>query len=491
VKKSDKSFKGIWLPSTAFTLPLMVDLSHAGRVLYCLIYGLSKSKGHCYATNAWLAAALGSSPNSVSNMVARLLDMDVIECQTVDDRRQIIPLIVLEDDTDSGGIWLPSASFTAPLMGNLSPMERVLFCLICGLSQSTGYCYATNNQLAETIQSSPDHVKSGVSRFVKLGLLLWRKVGILRQLTPLLDRTGGPLFPPEGGDIVEGSGRNSGGGQGEIVEATYSKTIVKQKTLSRPAGDDGFEEDQTMPFFDELVPETTSQSTPSKFDVDCATKLKETLQSKNLVTRPVSIKKWSNEFRILRKTNKKAIIKSVLKWYCDKARQKYVSVALSAGSFRRKFDNLKHQSENQFTSSSPKEHKEYDTITKALYDELKHLHWPKGTKTQLLDAIQDSVLEYDLFWKALLTVTKRADVPTGVLRLAKELKGSIPSQKTFVRTWFETINKSVENWEGWSGNLRSMALKRDHKKFQALGRGWSDDYCGEPGRWDKLVEVME
>jgi len=397
----------------------------------------------------------------------------------------------------SHGIWIPLWSFQVEPLRSLSAGERQLYCLIFGLSRSVGYCFASNSKLSAILNSSPNAIGNSVSKLKNNGLVSVNQVGKSRQISPLIDITkadDGPL-------LVEGQGNGtstkSGGPQADPplkVEGTstksggpyYNKLKTKQK-LSRPSGGDGVEMETDMPFLESLETEKTP---PSKFDIDCASKLKDALNTKNLITRPVSLRNWSNEFRILRKTNKKAIIKSVLKWYCDHAGQKYISVALSAGSFRRKFDNIKHQSENHVTPTSVKKHTEYDQATTSLYNELRHLHWPKGTKTQLMDAIQDSVLEYGVFWKALTDVTKRTDVDPKVLRFAKELRSSIPSLKTFVRDWFEGIHKSVANWKDWSGNLRSMALRRDHKKFHSLGQGWSDDYCGDPSRWDKLLELL-
>lgn len=386
------------------------------------------------------------------------------------------------------GLWKPAQIYHDPAFKDLSYAEKEMYCLINALSKKSGRCWASNGSIAKMLGMDTNFVGDCVSKLRKRGLVLWSKFKDRRLLVPTIILQTDPM------EISLPSVKH-----GEVLRKTRRPLITKHSktnTLSRPSDGDGIEEDKTsMPFLDELQPKL-----PNNVDTKRAIQLKEALKTKDLIRAKVNVKQWANQFRLLRQDVGKGVIQPILQWYCDHAGERGVPQAWSASSFRKKFDQIRNGMGRTFSKPEETVHKEYHKHTLSIYEELKHYSWPKGTKTQLLDAIQDSVLEYEAFRKGLfslntLTKVKQEDKSTKkgnkLERLLIELQGLVPGATTFIRNWFDNVNKSVQNWDAWSGNLRSMGMSRANKKFIAIGRGWTDDYCGEPERWDKLMELMK
>jgi len=97
--EEERNWEGVWIPFSSYTTPdaPLHHLTHGEQVLYCLIYGLAKTKGYCRSTNAWMAKALNCSPTSIGDMVAELKSKGVLSCRVVRNKRRLSPLVVLEE----------------------------------------------------------------------------------------------------------------------------------------------------------------------------------------------------------------------------------------------------------------------------------------------------------------------------------------------------------------------------------------------------------
>lgn len=236
-----------------------------------------------------------------------------------------------------------------------------------------------------------------------------------------------------------------------------------------------------MPFFE--VPKSTKAS---EADLACARSLFEGLASKKKLVTRASISKWADQFRLLRVQGGYAAedIQQLVSWYIKNLSKPYMPIAYSAKAFREKFIRIKEARERSGPTVQIS-----STATKIAKD-LSRLHWPLGSKDQLPAVVQISLDNYAGFIAKLKQIKDQPATAKSVRRVIEYLLGKAPTKEHFVESWFQRIQKMIESWEDWGGDLRPMAITINHKRFDKIFSSWTIEYEGSVKRWEQIKELL-
>ena len=216
--------------------------------------------------------------------------------------------------------------------------------------------------------------------------------------------------------------------------------------------------------------------------------------------------KWIGGFRRLLQTDgiKLERVKKVLDWYLANFGGKYIPQAFSAAAFRYKFMQIESAMNRDSHDNEVKEEKiiekmDISPMGRRIVDRISHGIWPRGSRRQLPGVVQASLDEYHGFLdrrntllRSMPSETDSKGITRGIKlkRLLKFLVETMPAPSAFVETWMREVHDNIVNWDSWSGNLGSMGVKIQGKRFQNMGRDWTQSYFGEEVQWDKLMEKM-
>lgn len=377
------------------------------------------------------------------------------------------------------GVWTPAEVIALLEEGKINCQEMVLLNIIDSLVTPDRGCFATNQYLGERIGLSADRAKRLISNLKSLGLV--RQVafdGRRRYLETSWSR-------------IVAHGRKRPGRVGGNALAHFKVPPTgepknnnnKGKPRVKPRGPCG----GTMPFI--KLSNKSSNTTPSEFDFQCAQTLHDIVSNARRRRGRWSHKKWANEFRILRQEleNGQERIQKALDFYKLNVNKKGIPKIDGPPSFRRCFNWLedslaRSQEASQQVAITPE--------AKAIAERLYLKHWPKGSRSQVAATVQISLDRLARFRKQIFA---KFDLEGHKIheRLANRVLTQIGQPAHFVEQWMLSVNKDVENWDGWSGNLTGMAFHPDSKRFQRMGRQWTEAYCSVPSKWDQLMERLK
>ncbi len=110
-------------------------------------------------------------------------------------------------------------------------------------------------------------------------------------------------------------------------------------------------------------------------------------------------KTWPHHLRLLRAVDGvlETDISLVMKWYCAHIGEEFVPLACSGESFRKKFPNLLRACSKDKISAVTEITQEARDVAERLY----MLGWPKGSRVQVLGAVQASLTAYYAWRKRL------------------------------------------------------------------------------------------
>lgn len=377
------------------------------------------------------------------------------------------------------GVWIPAEIFTLLEQGTINCQEVLLLAIIDSLVSPDKGCWATNKYLGERIGVGADRIVRMVSHLRELDLLkqvgfdgkrryletAWSRIVEPRQKR--LDCLGVSAYalfkvPPTG----EPKSNNN-----------------KGEPRVKPRGPSG----GNMPFIQ--TSKQTSNTTPTEFDFQCAQTLHDVVSKARRRTGRWSHKKWANEFRILRQEleDGKNRIRQALHFYKLHVGEKGVPKIDGPPSFRRCFNWLEDVMKRYQGAERPTE---ITPEAKAIAQRLHGKHWPKGSREQVALAVQVSLDRLAKFRKQ---VSAKFDLEGHKIheRLASRILTNIGQHAHFVEQWFLAVNKDIQNWDDWSGDLMSMAFDPTSKRFRRMGREWTEAYCAVPEKFDQLMERLK
>ena len=229
-----------------------------------------------------------------------------------------------------------------------------------------------------------------------------------------------------------------------------------------------------------------------------AAKLAAAIAHRRKIQRPVKLANWEVWFFRLKQEVGSKRVKQVLKWYCDHISDTYVPAAYSAKTFYDKFLQI----EDAMRRDQPQEKKQTVLITKTGKDVtewLRRFQWPKGSASDLLVTVQESLDEYEEFLQlrrqvnALIIMGTLRVVDSDLQRIAgmsNYLTGKLGPPPQFIDTGMAKVFDNLNGWDDWSGKLISYAFLIEGDRFARLGKEWATDYCNDSRRWDLFMDQI-
>ena len=229
-----------------------------------------------------------------------------------------------------------------------------------------------------------------------------------------------------------------------------------------------------------------------------AAKLAAAIAHRRKIQRPVKLANWEVWFFRLKQEVGSKRVKQVLKWYCDHISDTYVPAAYSAKTFYDKFLQI----EDAMRRDQPQEKKQTVLITKTGKDVtewLRRFQWPKGSASDLLVTVQESLDEYEEFLQlrrqvnALIIMGTLRVVDSDLQRIAgmsNYLTGKLGPPPQFIDTWMAKVFDNLNGWDDWSGKLISYAFLIEGDRFARLGKELATDYCNDSRRWDLFMDQI-
>jgi hypothetical protein len=223
------------------------------------------------------------------------------------------------------------------------------------------------------------------------------------------------------------------------------------------------------------------------FGTGCAKKLARTAQqATGNGAGADKVKRWASSFRRLRDDDevREEKVVTVLDWYVENIGGEYVPTAYTGQSFREKFSAIEQAMERidgKRIEISPE--------AQELADDLAELGWPKGSADQLPATVQESLDNYRAFCRQRDELRENG-VDDMMKRFLRYLEQEMNFPTEFVRGWLEEVHDNVRSWDAWSGNLRAKAVRVRSKRFQQIGRDWSQNWYGNDGLWKRLMEMV-
>lgn len=214
-----------------------------------------------------------------------------------------------------------------------------------------------------------------------------------------------------------------------------------------------------------------------------------------------SKKKWADQFRILegqltRKELGKLVpddINKVLAWFEKVAPDRKVEVQ-HAEHFRKSFVHL-HRWAAKGQAITVQVSDKAKTIADKFRGKFSNYRWPKGSADCLDAFVQTTLTSAEGFRDRLKTVAKsddkrKKDNMAAVLLKTKFMYFDHPD--TFTEKWVQAVYDDIKDWDGWSGNLVSMAFAGDldQKRMDRIGKQWATDYFGYDKPWTELKESL-
>lgn len=246
----------------------------------------------------------------------------------------------------------------------------------------------------------------------------------------------------------------------------------------------------TMPLLPEdQIPrkEKTTTKPPRQEDLDRAQMLRKAVIEKTGIIRPWKKSNWAREFRKLSDQlgNEHRLLQTLV-FYCEHMTDsEFYPVARCGKSFRKKFEGIENARKKYEKDNPPPV--ELDKTGKLLLTNLKHLNWPKGSKTKLPRFIHTTLTNYQNFLVKVKRLRETGVKDRMLSKFLLHLKGALPSDYTFVETWARQVQKDVENWESWSGRLLSLAFDgANGGQFADMGAQIASQFSGSVDLWEKL-----
>lgn len=186
--------KFLWIPRELARFP---KLEWTEKVLLAKAHNFSQRGGiGLIRTNAQLANDLGITPTSVERMIRRLVRRNYLRRGP---SRILRAQVIQSSPCKSRGIQIRQPFLDDP---TLSWMERALLGLISGLAINKGYCFASNEHLADELGFKPRYVRRLINRLQEHGYLVALPTPKGRHLVPAFPSPtsypGGPSPLPSG-----------------------------------------------------------------------------------------------------------------------------------------------------------------------------------------------------------------------------------------------------------------------------------------------------
>lgn len=400
------------------------------------------------------------------------------------------------------GAWIPADVFRMVETRIISFGHGWLLVVIDSLVNAQGEgCFATNRYLADRMGMKVRQVQNLLRELQELGLVFQRESAKHKRVleccwsrvSTIPKKTGKPV---NGG--TEGCNKLHGVGgcnklhpyiEGVIDISPSTKTFTLSPPPASPSR--GIERGgvESKKKINTSVKNTTVPVAKETANGVNAQRLFDALNKKGLVNpRKTKLAEWERQLRLLTESDGHPLseVTKTLDQYIPLINSPYMPEAYCAKSFREKYLRIRRRI-NKCLSVNTTPTQEISNEAKSLAKELGELTWPKGSRSQLSQAVQISLDNYRDYLKQV----KGAADPTSkksFLRLAHHLTAHyVQPPKDFVREWFTEHNTEIQRWEGWGGKLQ--AFRADHPRFFKMGSSWAEEYS-HGDDWGKLMDSI-
>jgi len=225
-----------------------------------------------------------------------------------------------------------------------------------------------------------------------------------------------------------------------------------------------------------------------KEDYAHARVLSQTIKALTEDRAPISLTKWSHEFRLLRQRHgySNERIGKVLAWLCANIKAKYTPVVRCARTFREKFTRI----EARMNSPRPVEPVEPSPEALEVTGWVSHLGWPKHCKEQIplcceitLNNVKDLLKRLrkrlneekaketnpKLIKARIAEIKRKTGKTINISRIHSEAFtydsaiADIGTPQSFTTRWMRKVNRTLQHWGDFSGKLTSLAWNKDTK----------------------------
>jgi len=381
---------------------------------------------------------------------------------------------------NQSGLWIDSRYWDIFHERKISLTELVLMALIESLSSGGNKCFASNQYLAGKMMIKTRRLQYILTHLKELDLVVSEGKGKNRILTPnhalqCTPKTPQPCTPVHPNHALQ-----------------CTPPLLCIRTKNRYMSDRYKMELSEMGFIDLPSKKNCHQS-----DIENSMILLDAIKRKKGIARRYSLKRWNEEFRLLRESDEvDAIrIRDTLVWYCENMDDEYTPKAYSPATFRNKFLQIEDAMSRNVIPVV-----ELSKVGKSILTQLEGKHWPKGSEEQLPYAIQASVDNFQKFVKQTKPESiKQTEVYQKMtkhsrqllLEFAKHLRSQFGADPDhFVTNWMMIGRDDVLTWDGWSGNLKPFVFSVSHRRFQRDCKSICNSYSGSTKRWDVLMEII-
>lgn len=384
------------------------------------------------------------------------------------------------------GCWMPPLLYhhaTAPKKtSRLNGTDLAVFVVVTGLFDPKWKgCWASNGWIAERINTSPKQVQRSISRLIEFQLLEWagehpKTKRILR--TPWALKSTIPTPHPD---------KKCPGGPGQKMSGD-SKRQDDGSTSSAASSRRSKKAEKSMLLDDIDIRPKSKAPAPAQIDYEYADRLYNAVRSAGKRTqRSWSRKSWAQEFRRLHDEEvNETYSGEVLDWFCAHIGQEYVPQTWSAKSFRLEFSKVE--------AAMERDRKRNPVVTVSanatkIVNRIKHLHWPKGSATQLPIVVQLSIDKIQKFRKHLLN---RVMPDSPLASLSGKVRAAVRAYEHVIEVYLKNnVYRRIAHWEKWNGNLIPYAWSPQSESVMANGRELAKKFTGKSENWDKLLKEIE
>jgi len=381
----------------------------------------------------------------------------------------------MDEDKEKFEIIEPSFYAVVPfeIIANkeLTYGSRLLYAVLSSLCRYKGYCWASNAYLASIFDTTKTTISTWLGSLEKNNLIK-----------------------------IELDKYDSDNCKRRIFLTIMGRGGIK-KNLNTPLKNFKYPNNNNYTSYNSIIidkykqivggsPTRCAKSKISSFDEKYVHLFIETLLSKRKIFNKINKNLWIREFQELRRQVGKKRLKKILLWYCGHLQDKFCPKAYSMKTFKTKFFQIEDAMDRDRSISPVEKPPIPCDLAIKLSRGLLDMGWTHTTRDRLANAISESLAKYDKFLRTIRSFIKN-NSDNKFYEFARYFYNKLHLKSEFIRKWFEDVHKQLKNWQNWNGDIEMFIFDPNSKQFEKICRNISNEYCGNPDRWDKFKKVLK
>lgn len=230
------------------------------------------------------------------------------------------------------------------------------------------------------------------------------------------------------------------------------------------------------------------------FEKTAASRLETLLRRHRRVTGPVQIKTWQRIIRGMLKANSKETIKAVIQFLenDDNFKWQYTPVFYSATGFKTKFDGLRAAMDRTAAAKPFDNQQQASEEEQWVLDLLNSLDWPKGSQSDLLECVRDSLIAYTAFSVRFWAMPKAFKARSSISYFHEHLGAFVyTSPKQYVLDWFRAVHYKLSRWKDWNDKLQKYKWTVTHPDHVTMLEEHSTRFSANAGMAKQILELTK